>query len=187
MTGFIEVIQSIGIIGSLLVSGFGLWYAAIWDRKKATLDKLEAFELQDSLSYLDKRFNYRTRYDPISYREIQDDVQYDREVLTHVYKVLQYYSSLTYGVERGVYSKAIVDMSRAGALIRVCFLLYPFICEKRKELERPNLYRELEEFARKTARKRNDLHEEFLKWAWSRDPENWRGQSREHENRKTPS
>lgn len=185
MTNLSEYIQSIGIIGSLLVSGLGLWRAAIWDRKKATLDKLEAFKLQDSLSYLDKKLDFRTRNDPICYAKIQKESQVDNELLTHIYKLLQYYSSLTYGVERGVYSKVIVDMSRAGALIRVCFLLYPFICAKRKEENRTKLYRELDEFARRTARRRNDLRGNILKWAWAPDPEKWLDLFWEQEKRKT--
>lgn len=151
-----------------MVAAFAIYKTVLWNRKKATIDKLEAYDYYASYSYLERTVEFHSGENPIDRAIIRKHIQEDPEILNHMFTVLQYHTSLVRGVENGTYSKRIVDANRSNGITRAYFMFSDFIDDRRDELNMPDYYEVIEEFALKDATKRKNVHKNMRDWAEDR-------------------
>lgn len=170
-SSLIEIFTGLAALGALLaslVAAISLYRSINWSRKKAAIDKLEAYDYYDSYGFLEDTVKLHTRDTPIPTETIRNEIEKDGKFLNHMFRVLQYHTSLVRGVETATYKKSIVDQSRSNAITRTYYLFHKYIDQRRVDLNLPSYYDQIEKFALESALDGRVGPDEIKEWARDR-------------------
>ena len=128
------LISSVLEVIALLIAALTIYKTMKWNRKKATIDKLESYDYYVSYAFLERTVNFHTGEGPIDKDFIVMNIRDNPDILNHIFTVLQYHTSLVRGTRNGTYKKQIVDNNRSHAITRTYFMFSEFIDYRRRQL-----------------------------------------------------
>lgn len=164
----LDVVQ-LGVgIATLFVASLALYLTITWNRKKAAIDKLEAYDYYDSTAFLEGRVKFYTRNEPMSYSEVEKEIDNDSDFLNHMFRLLQYHSALVRGAETATYKKRIVGDNRSHSITRTYYFFHKYIDQRRTDLQVPSYFQQIERFALKNALESEEIHNDIKQWARDR-------------------
>lgn len=161
-------VQAFAGIATFLVAAFALYRSVSWNRKKATIEKLEAYDYYDSTAYLEGKVNFYMRKSPIPEKTITEEIEKESEFLNHMFRILQFHSALVRGAETATYKRSIVENNRSHAITRTFYLFHKYIDQRRLDLNLPGYYDEIERFALRSALEGKGGHKDIKRWAEDR-------------------
>jgi hypothetical protein len=138
----------LSICSGIILAVFGFVRTRLQDRKRYTLGVLMGYsqstELLKSLHYV-REHAVRTK--------MLSDAKVDDAMAEHLAIILPHFQSIALAAKSDLLDRDIILSARYGSMNAIWENYGPYIREKRRELNRPLLYVELEEFLRVNERR----------------------------------
>ncbi|MGH6816239.1 MAG: DUF4760 domain-containing protein [Hyphomicrobiaceae bacterium] len=140
-----EALATVLSIGSgVLLGTYGFVWNSIQEKKKYTFDMLmkytENTAIIMALHHVWKHISRTKSYDP---------TRLDDELERHVTLLLSYFQSVAVAANNRMLNEKILLIARYGSMKTIWDFFHPYIEQKRRQLDRPLLYVDLEDFLRK--------------------------------------